>query len=179
MRVITSILLIALLLFNWVGYRFVVNYLEQRAEHQQEARIDLNNYDDSQLIELRVALNLPYQAMNTSFERHYGEIEIDGKYYTYVKRKIEDGCLVLKCLPNNQKEIINTFLKSTNDAGKDAAPATKTVKYTPGDFDNDNIFLQVHLPVLTADLPSSFASALITPGFITATGQPPEAALIA
>lgn len=179
MRVITSILLIALLLFNWIGYRFVVNYLQQRADHQQEARIDLNNYEDSQLIEIRVALNMPYQAMNTSFERHYGEIEMGGKYYTYVKRKIEDGCLVLKCLPNHEKELINTFLKTTNGSSKDAAPASKPIKYSTNDFDNDKPFFQLHLPVLATELLTSATTALTTPGFISTITQPPEAAAAA
>ena len=33
---------------------------------------------------------------------------MDGKYYTYVKRKIEKGFLVLKCISNSSKEKIKT-----------------------------------------------------------------------
>ena len=61
---------------------------------------------------------MPYQNDQAEFERHYGEMEVDGKYYTYVKRKIENGFLVLKCIPNNSKEEIkaagNDYFKMTN-----------------------------------------------------------------
>ncbi len=92
--------------------------MEQKAELQQEARIDNNQYEESQLIEVRVALDVPYQNNQTEFERHYGEVEVNGKFYTYVKRKIENGFLVLKCLPNSSKEKIkaagNDFFKMAN-----------------------------------------------------------------
>ena len=68
-------------------------------------------------------LNIPYQNNQTEFERHYGEIEVNGKYYTYVKRKIENGFLVLKCIPNNSKEKIkaagNDFFKMANGLAQD------------------------------------------------------------
>ena len=108
MKKIAAILLICLLLFNWYGYRFVTNYLQQQADRQLETRIDLNQYDESQLVEIRVALDMPYQNDQPTFERHYGEIEINGKIFTYVKRKVENGYLVLKCLPNVAKQEIKT-----------------------------------------------------------------------
>src|SRR5439155_4988660 len=61
LRKIASILLICLLLFNWYGYRFVTNYLQKKADSQLEARLDVNDYDESQLIEIRIELNIPYQ----------------------------------------------------------------------------------------------------------------------
>jgi hypothetical protein len=88
------------------------------ADRQLELALDNNEYDESELIELRVPLNIPYQNDQADFERHYGEMEINGKYYTYVKRKIEDGFLVLKCIPNNSKQKIRAvshdFFKMTN-----------------------------------------------------------------
>ncbi|MFI5133923.1 MAG: hypothetical protein ACHQEB_06280 [Chitinophagales bacterium] len=66
--------------------------------------IDKNEYDESQLIEIRVALNMPYQERFTDFERLYGEIEIDGKSYTYVKRKIDGDVVVFKCIANQSKQ---------------------------------------------------------------------------
>jgi hypothetical protein len=105
-RKIAAILLICLLVFNWYGYRFVTGYFQKKADSQLEAKIDVNDYDESQLIEIRVALDMPYQNNSSEFERHYGEIELNGKLYAYVKRKIEDGYLVLKCIPNTVKQNI-------------------------------------------------------------------------
>jgi hypothetical protein len=113
-----AILLIAILAFNWYGYRIVTTLLSQKADKQLEARLDKQEYDESQLIEVKVALNVPYQIEQSEFERHYGEMEVDGKYYTYVKRKVENGYLILMCIPNSDKEKIkaadNDFFKMTN-----------------------------------------------------------------
>ncbi|MEP7376718.1 MAG: hypothetical protein ABI675_25195 [Chitinophagaceae bacterium] len=123
MKKIVAILLIALLFFNWYGYRILTNILADGADQQLELRLDNNQYDESQLIEVRIALNVPYQNDQTEFERHYGEMEVAGKYYTYVKRKIENGYLVLKCIPNDSKEKIkaagNNFFKLANGLDQD------------------------------------------------------------
>ena len=118
LKKLASILLIAILFFNWYGYRIVTGLLEDKVDQQLETRLDNQEYEESQLIEVRVALNVPYQNNQSEFERHYGEVEVDGKYYTYVKRKIENGFLVLKCISNSGKEKIkaagNDFFKMAN-----------------------------------------------------------------
>lgn len=126
---------------------------------------------------------MPYQAVNTSFERHYGEVEISGQYYTYVKRRIEDGFLVLKCLPNHQKENIQNaagkFFKTTSgidkENGKSAAPFGKLVKLLPGDFDNDKQLFQLSLSTATTLRNNSFITSLMRSGFATTAERPPEA----
>jgi hypothetical protein len=99
-----------------------MNIMTENADQRLELRLDNNEYDESQLIEVRVALNMPYQNEKSEFERHYGEMKVNGKYYTYVKRKIENGFLVLKCIPNNSKEDIkaagNDYFKMTNGLGQ-------------------------------------------------------------
>lgn len=118
MKKIAAILLIVILSFNWYGYRFVTNILTENADQRLEAQLDKDEYDESQLVEVRVPLKMPYQNNQSAFERHYGEMEAGGKYYTYVKRKIENGVLVLLCIPNNAKEKIkeagNDYFKTAN-----------------------------------------------------------------
>jgi len=147
LRKIAAILLIFLLLFNWYGYRFVTAYLQKKADHQLETRIDLNDYKESQLIEIRIALNMPYQNNWSGFERHYGEIELNGKIYSYVKRKIEDGYLILKCIPNTAKQDIknadnilfnvnNGLDQEHNNNSKSHSPLNNIVKNFLGDYDD-------------------------------------------
>lgn len=108
-----------LLFFNWYGYRILSVYLQHQSDTKLEAKLDRNEYDESQLIELRVPINLPYHNDWSGFERFNGEIEIDGVYYKYVQRKVENGELVLKCLPNNNKQMLQSardnFFKLVND----------------------------------------------------------------
>ena len=146
MRKVAAILLICLLLFNWYGYRFVTNYLQKKADRLLESRIDVNDYDESQLIEIKVALNMPYQSNWANFERHYGEIEINGKIYTYVKRKVEDGYLILKCIPNIAKQNIrnadnilfniNNGLDQEHSGSKNDLPVNSVIKNFLSDYDD-------------------------------------------
>ena len=79
---------------------------EEGADKELEVKLDNHQYDERQLLEIKVPINIPYLINDADFERHYGEIEIDGRYYSFVKRKVEDGYLILKCIPNNAKEKI-------------------------------------------------------------------------
>jgi hypothetical protein len=91
------------LLFNSFGYRILGYLVEQRANTLAEVQLDNNNYKESDLIEIKIPFKLPYSTEWKDFERVNGEIEVDGKYYKYVKRKVIVDSLVLLCLPNHQK----------------------------------------------------------------------------
>jgi len=116
---VAAILLLVLFLFNWVGYRLLSDYWQHRADTRLEAQLDQHQYNESSLIEIRVPLNMPYQTASSGFERYDGEIEYNGIHYKYVKRKIEDGQLVLLCLPNETKMRLQSardeFFKLIND----------------------------------------------------------------
>ncbi|MBL7698087.1 MAG: hypothetical protein JNK79_08010 [Chitinophagaceae bacterium] len=106
--------------FNWVGYRFVSTFLEHQSDITLQANIEQAQYDESDLIELRIPLNTPYLInRSTTFERCYGEVNIAGNDYTYVMRKIENDELVLRCLKNSEKSRIRNsrmdFFKLVND----------------------------------------------------------------
>lgn len=127
LKKITAIFLIAILFFNWYGYRIISSILTQKADKRLELQLDNAQYSESELIEIKIPLNIPYQYDQPEFERYYGEVEVNGKYYMYVKRKIEHGVLTLKCIPNEVKEKIeaagNDFFKNMtgldgNQAGK-------------------------------------------------------------
>ena len=116
---IAAALLISILFFNWLGYNLVVNYLQQKSDTRLEALLDENQYDDSQLIELKIPTHVPYQTSWASYERYDGEVELNGILYKYVKRKVANDTLYLMCIPNTKKMDLETarddFFKSTND----------------------------------------------------------------
>ncbi|MEP7278849.1 MAG: hypothetical protein ABI813_09425 [Bacteroidota bacterium] len=186
MKKIASILLLGILLFNWCGYRWVINLVQQEADTKLEARLDRNEYDESQLIEIRVPVNMPYQSDWASFERYDGEIEVNGIHYKYVKRKVQDGQLVLKCIPNKAKQRlesakedlfkISNDLQQDNNAKKSSAPTSIPVKNALGDYDD---LQQLNFTALYASLPGHSYN-LYQPGRITnllhsTPEQPPEA----
>jgi hypothetical protein len=118
LKKITAILLLSLLLFNIAGYRWLFNYLEQKATARLENKIDAGSYSDEQLVEVKIPLNMPYYS-DKEYESVYGETEWNGQHYRYVKRKISGNTLYLLCIPHNEKNSIanaeNNFTKSVND----------------------------------------------------------------
>lgn len=114
-------------LFNISGYYMVFQYFIDRSETKIVRQLDKNQFNDHELIELKVALHLPYMN-NSDYARIDGEIEIDGIHYNYVKRKVSNDTLYLLCLPNTAKtklsEARNNYssqaadLPSNNTSGK-------------------------------------------------------------
>ena len=87
----------------------MISLVQTESDNRLETRLDNQEYDESQLIEIQVALNMPYQERFTDFERHYGEIEIDGRSYTYVKRKIDGNTVIFKCIANESKQQLRSI----------------------------------------------------------------------
>jgi hypothetical protein len=116
---LAAILLISLLFFNWIGYRVLMQWMEQKADARLEARLDNNNYNESDLITIKISLNMPYQNEWSDFERYDGEVEKDGKIYKYVKRKVQNDSLILLCIPHETKMNLQAakddFYKLVND----------------------------------------------------------------
>lgn len=92
--------------------------MEQKINNQLEASLDNNQFDDAQLVELKVPINLPYQTNWSDFQRCDGEIEIEGILYKYVKRKVANDTLYLMCIPNTKimrlETVKNDLIKMSN-----------------------------------------------------------------
>ena len=178
MKKLTAILLLGLLLFNWCGYRLATAIMSQRASARLEARIDQKAYSESELVEVSIPLSVPYQLNQPEFERSYGEVEVDGRVYTHVMRKIENGHLILLCLPDEHREKIekagNDFYKNAN--GLDQIPGEKSGKsinkFNAGDFDDRLeqwdlsvliISNNVNLQLSSSDLPQVELPVLVQP----------------
>ncbi len=114
-----AIFFLALFLFNLIGYKSLFYYLQQQSDEQFRASLDKNDYNAQDLITIKIPLSVPYQVESKDFERVDGEINLDGKIYKYVKRKISNGDLILLCLPDQNKMRLQTakddFFKFAND----------------------------------------------------------------
>jgi hypothetical protein len=184
LKQIASILLAGLLFFNWYGYRLITDLMEDTSTARMEARLDENDYDPSQLIELRVPINLPYYNDWSEFERYSGEIEIDGIHYNYVKRKIEKGELVLLCLPNNDKQMLQSardqFFKLVNDLqhpnkGEKSLPGnTAAFKALFAEYAQEKNHWQLSAPLAETQPFNESYFAYITPAFALSPEQPPD-----
>ncbi len=180
MRKIAAIFFFLIFAFNLGGYRLVISLLQIKADAKLEVRIDNSDYDESQLIEMRVSLHMAYQARYTDYERHYGEITIDGKEYSYVKRKMEGDVLVLKCIANESKQQLtktaNNLAKSS--AGQDQENNDKknssSLKTNSGDYDDKNLFCSLSAHDRVTTLFTTRYSSTLNDVLIRTLHQPPK-----
>ncbi|MES1214652.1 MAG: hypothetical protein ABUT20_03965 [Bacteroidota bacterium] len=123
MKKIGSILFLLILVFNFCGYKWVLSYMEQKATVRLEQKLDAGKYDESQLVEVKIPLHLPYYNDQSKYETFYGEAELNGQTYQYVKRKITSDTLYLLCIAHTEKNNIQTaksdFFKSVNNLQHD------------------------------------------------------------
>lgn len=186
LKKIASILLLCILFFNWYGYRILSDILQNQSDTKLEAKLDRNDYDESQLIELRVPINLPYHNDWKDFERYNGSIEIDGVHYNYVKRKVERGELVLLCLPNDEKQHLQSardqFFKLVNDlqqpaSGKKSSPAnTFSIKGITSEYQQEKNDWTIAAILTEKAIYPEASFAFLKNNFSTSPEQPPEQA---
>ncbi len=179
-------MLLTIHLFNIGGYRFVFDELETRASFQLVEKLDNKEYNDAELIEMKVPLPMPYQTNWASFERYDGEIEIQGVHYNYVKRKVLNDTLILMCIPNHGKMKLNSakeqFFSLVNDVSqrgdqKGSAPKSTLIKSITTDYQVTEPVSMV--PVFVHSLPEHVPGICHFPSS-TEPGvlyQPPEFAL--
>jgi hypothetical protein len=111
------------MLLNVVGHHIIYYFLEKKATSQLEKVIDTGNFDESTLIEIKIPLNMPYYS-DMGYEVAYGETEINGKKYRFVKRKISGNTLYLLCLPHHDKDKL-IAAKRLLDCGGNKSDAEK------------------------------------------------------
>jgi hypothetical protein len=155
MRHAVTILLLVIHVFNMGAYRFVFSHMEERSSVRLIQKLDRDEYSNSQLVEMRVPLQLPYLTNSNEFERYNGEIEIQGVHYNYVKRKIWNDTLIVLCIPNTGKMQLNSakdqFFSLVNDLdqqGSKETPMSKSgiVKSITSDYSCQELLAELNDP---------------------------------
>jgi len=108
LKKIAAILFLLILLFNFWGYRWVLSSLERRATERMVEKLETGNYDNTQLLEVKIPLNLPYYTDWSDYQAYYGEAQFNGNNYQYVKRKVVGDTLYLLCIPHVEKTNLRT-----------------------------------------------------------------------
>jgi len=180
MKKLAAIFFFSIFLFNAIGYRLVFYYEQQKADAKVEASLDNNDYNEQDLITIKVPLQLPYQTNWKEFERVDGEVTLDGKIYKYVKRKIEDGQLVLMCLPDEHKQRLQTarddFFKLANDLTSTSSKKsgnTFSIKNVLSDYDKFNNEYSISSITSKAAYETPFNQSLKEIPFHNSPEQPP------
>ena len=170
------------MLFNTVGYRFAFSFLEERSITKLDLAIDAGKYDEKNLIEITIPLNMPYVS-DKDYETAYGETEIDGTNYQYVKRKITNNVLHLMCLANNEKTTLvatkHSIEKNTVEAANNKSdkkyPTTSLSKSLQQEYVQNNIACLIYDDVLSLKTKQKITNTKAGNLFKVLTpSQPPE-----
>lgn len=145
LKKIIAILLLLLFSFNLYGYRLWFYYVQQQSEQQIISTIEKNEYNEADLVTIKVPLSLPYSTNWSDFERYDGSIEVDGQHYNYVKRKVSNDTLILLCIPNADKNRLtrakNSFENLVNSGqnpnNNKASGPLSLLKLLTGDYNNN------------------------------------------
>lgn len=177
--------MIAVFAFNVAGYQLVYNYLSLQSDAKLELALDDNRYSDDELITIKQPTNLPYYTDSKEFQRIDGEVEMDGVKYKYVKCRIYNGYLEMRCIPHKAKMKIEKSKEEyakvahdfqQNDASKKEG-SQKSFQKSISEYEEQSLF--------TIDCGSKLISnayVLVKTVFeenlyFTTVEQPPDAAL--
>jgi len=104
--------------------------IEHSASSNLVAKIDRFEFNENELVTIKVPLKLPYQQNWKEFERFDGDVTVDGIHYKYVMRKVYNDSLILKCLPNETKKHLNNaernYFQLVNDLDHQGPQPEKT-----------------------------------------------------
>ena len=161
-----------------------MNWMDARADKQLAEHFDQQQYDETSLIEISVPVNLPYTNNWTAFERIDGAVVFNGHQYNYVMRKMENGKMIYKCLPNEERNKISNarteFFKLAFDFNKIASSKkqdtnkTHHVKKAMDDFTYQGLPYSSVVSDVSHPLYIT-ANAHLANGFYLLPVQPPRA----
>lgn len=179
MKKLTAIFFLLIVVFNFYGYRLLINYMQLQQTNYLAQKLDRQLYNDYELISIKTTLNLPYYSSSPEFERTYGSITIDGIDYEYVKKRVYKDTLELLCIPNHEKtkmQWVTNELTKILVNGENSIPLKKTttIKICLPDFCQSaqtasfSFSMQIkqqYLPI--KDLP-------VSPGYLVKQEKPPR-----
>jgi hypothetical protein len=103
-------LLLSLFLFNVGGYYFLFWGLRERVNVQLTDKLDNGNYRETETVELKIRIQLPYVPSSNDFNRVKGKFEYNGNFYHLVKQKLQNDTLYIVCIPDQKEKRLVTAM---------------------------------------------------------------------
>lgn len=102
MKKALSILLLLVFLFNVGGYYIVFWGLRYQTDQELTYRLNTDQYDRSETLEIKIPVTLPYPIQSRDFERVDGRFEHNGEHFKLVKHKLQNDTLYIVCLRDQE-----------------------------------------------------------------------------
>jgi len=176
-----AIALVIVVLFNSGGYDLFFQYLMYRSDSRIKEKINNNRYHNSDLVEVKIPVNMPTQQDWDGYEAVSGQVDIKGNRYDYAEIKITRDTLFLHVIPNTD---LVKVVKAKGLYAKlvSELPASNS-KHPVNSFTKKSIceseflsFNYSHSNIITIETFShQYISPNITSPVLEVGGQPPEA----
>jgi len=176
-----AILFLSIHLFNICGYQLFFSLAEKFADKKMVVALDKNKYDENDLIQIKLPLNIPYTVDRKGYERCDGQIVLNGVQYNYVKRSVQNDTMYLYCVPNQQKTALSNskaeYAKQSSDIPSNKKSEQSTAKQTNVLSEYSACILQYNFSASGSNCKSDFSFFKNTntfAGFLIKPAQPPE-----
>ena len=131
MKKVVSILLVALLLFNALGYYGLFVGLQYQNKKQLIQRFDGADYDESDEVTIKVPITVPYATESEDFQRVDGEFQHEGEFYHMVKQRLSHDTLYIVCVKDRTTkrihQALSDYVKTFTDKPVDAKSSAKVL----------------------------------------------------
>lgn len=173
--------MVAAVLFNAGGYDLFFQYMMYRSDVKVFDKINNNHYRHSDLVEVKIPVDMPTQQDWDSYQAISGQVEVKGARYDYAEIKITRDTLYLRVVPNPE---LTKLVKANVLYGKlvNDLPTSNT-KHSNNPLTKKSLseseyltFSYAHLPEMTVKkLSHSFTFSGTLKPALEVGGQPPEA----
>lgn len=117
LKKVFAIVLLSVFLFNVGGYYIVFLGISFGLDQRLNSRLDANQYDEAETVELKIPMALPYPIQSNGFERVDGKFEHNGEFFKLIKHKFENDTLYVVCIRDHDTRSListfNTYVKNT------------------------------------------------------------------
>ena len=178
MKRIVSILLLLIFLFNVGGYYLLFVGLHHRADQLLSRKIEANQYDGTETIELKIPVTLPYPLQQNGFERVDGRFEHNGTYYKLIKQKLENDTVYIVCIRDNEEKRLNTVVTDFIKINHSLPASSKALKLLQGfckDFESGlQTEVEIHSRLVVNIVSKTTSQYVVSDAIHAKTTPPPE-----
>jgi hypothetical protein len=184
MKKLAAILLLLIFMFNLFGYRLFISCMVSNANQSLEIALDKNDFNEEELISIKTPINLPYYNNSSVFARAYGEVEMNGVLYKYVKSRIYNDSLEMLCIPNRAKQqllnskddFVHVIFDLQKNANKKSSNSNKAFSFVKllGEYDKSAAWAFDIFDGQTALKNNSYYNATAGVLHKTTVEQPPD-----
>ena len=168
-------------LFNLGGYSLFFQYMINRSDYSIIDRINNNHYQHSDLVEVKVPVDMPTQQDWDTYQVVSGQVEVKDVSYDYAEIKITRDTLYLRVVPNHDRTKLinanNTYAKLANDIPLTKKSQNLLVKKSISDSEYHYRTVNYKAAVSVNHIGTYGDHAFLNPikSFLDVPGQPPDA----